>query len=345
VPRAADQQARIAAARRGSGVTMVPLETPGPLRTDLNAFTEKVFYEINPGTRFYENWHLETIAWHLQKCAEGKIKRLIITVPPRHLKSIYASVAFPALLLGQDPTRNVICVSYSNELSEKHARDFRMVVDSKWYRDLFKAMRISRRKDAALEVVTTKNGGRYATSVEGTLTGRGGDVIIIDDPIKPDKSMSEAERRTVNEWYPRTVSTRLNVMQRLHEDDLVGHVLGLEDWEVVNIPAIANEEMKYRTGDAWDDVYVRQAGELIDSRRMDEAAVDRAKRVLGTYNFSAQYQQNPQPIEGNLVKREWFGSSTPNYLPTPILMRCFIPGIPRPRLASSTTTRSAPSGG
>ena len=83
------------------------------LRSDLNAFTKKVFQEINPGAQFFENWHLKTIAWHLQKCAEGKKKRLIITVPPRHLKSIYTSVALPALLLGQDPTRNIVCVSYS----------------------------------------------------------------------------------------------------------------------------------------------------------------------------------------------------------------------------------------
>ncbi len=287
------------------------------LRNDFNAFIHKSFDEVNPTYRFYSNWHVETLAWHLQQCAEGNIKRLIVTVPPRHLKSICASVALPAWLLGRNPALNVICVSYTNELAGKHARDFRSVVASSWYRGLFRKMRIDRRKNAELEVVTTMNGGRYATSVEGTLTGRGGDVIVIDDPIKPDKVMSEAERQRVNEWFDRTVYTRLNskrdgviiiVMQRLHEDDLVGHVLEKDDWTVLNIPAIAPEAMEYRVGERWNEVYRRESGALIDLRREGEPQLEQLKRMLGSYNFAAQYQQNPMPIEGNLVKRAWFRS-------------------------------------
>ncbi len=285
------------------------------LRNDLSAFVHKVFTELNPVDEFYQNWHIETVAWHLQQCAEGKIKRLILTVPPRHLKSICASVALPAWLLGRNPALNVICASYTSELASKHARDFRSVVASSWYRGLFRKMRIDRRKNAELEVVTTKNGGRYSTSVEGTLTGRGGDVIIIDDPIKPDKVMSEAERQRVNEWFDRTVYTRLNskrdgviiiVMQRLHEDDLVGHVLEKDDWTVVNIPAIATEDTEYRVGDDPNPVYAREIGELIDPRRDGEEQLEQLKKMLGSYNFNAQYQQNPLPVEGNLVKQEWF---------------------------------------
>jgi predicted phage terminase large subunit-like protein len=168
-----------------------------------------------------------------------------------------------------------------------------------------------------MEIVTTRNGGRLSTSVEGTLTGRGGDVIIIDDPIKPDATMSEAERVAVNEWYRRTLYSRLNskrdgriviVMQRLHEDDLVGSLLEEEpeQWDVLRIPATASEPMTYRIGDAPDDVYHRAIGEVIDPRREDAAELERIQHRLGSINFTAQYQQEPQPFEGNMVKREWF---------------------------------------
>jgi len=290
------------------------------LRQNLYAFTRKTFQVGNPGATFRSNWQLQTMAWHLEKVAVGDIPRQMILVPPRHLKSISASVALPAWLLGRDPALKVVCVSYSKELAGKHARDFRSVVDAPWYKDLFPKMRIDRRKkDTEFEVVTTQNGGRLSTSIEGTLTGRGGDFIIIDDPIKPDSTMSEAERVRVNEWYRRTLYSRLDskrdgriviVMQRLHEDDLVGSLLEVEAerWNVLRIPAIATEPMTYRTGDDPDDVYHRAIDEVIDPRREDAAELDHIRHSLGTINFTAQYQQEPQPFEGNMVKREWFRS-------------------------------------
>jgi len=289
------------------------------LRGDFNAFIRKTFHHVDRSTPYRPNWHIEAIAHRLEQCATGEIKRLIITLPPRHLKSICASVAFPAWLLGRDPASNVVCVSYSNDLAAKHARDCRSVVEAPWYRDVFKGTRISRRKNTEVELVTTRNGGRYATSVEGTLTGRGGNVIIIDDPIKPDSVMSEAERQRVNEWFQRVVYTRLNdrsegviiiVMQRLHEDDLVGHVLDLDDWTVLNIPAIAEGRMDYRIGHRPGQIHTRAKGEPIDPRRESAEALADLKRMLGTYNFTAQYQQSPIPVEGNLVKHEWFRDYT-----------------------------------
>jgi predicted phage terminase large subunit-like protein len=287
------------------------------LRRDLTSFIEKSYRTVAPGADYHANWHIEAIAHELTRCADGKTRRLILTVPPRHLKSICASVAFPAWLLGRNPACNVVCVSYSNELAAKHARDCRSIVEAEWYKRIFGSTRISRDKNAVMEFVTTRNGGRFATSVEGTMTGRGGDVIIIDDPIKPDSATSEAERQRVNEWFQRTLYTRLNnrndgviiiVMQRVHEDDLVGHVLELDDWTVLNIPAIATERMEYRIGPDPEDVHVREENEVIDPRRQDREALAQLKRMLGSYNFAAQYQQNPVPVEGNLVKREWFQS-------------------------------------
>ena len=117
------------------------------LQNDLKAFIEKTFHHVDPSTRYRENWHIEAIAHYLDQCAKGEIKRLIITLPPRHLKSICASVAFPAWLLGRDPACNVVCVSYSNDLAAKHARDCRNVIEAPWYRKTFKGTRISRRKN------------------------------------------------------------------------------------------------------------------------------------------------------------------------------------------------------
>jgi hypothetical protein len=159
-----------------------------------------------------------------------------------------AKFAFPAFVLGHNPTRRIICVSYSGDLAKKHANDFRAVVEAPWYRGLFPGARIGQ-KDSETEIQLTARGFRFATSVGGTLTGRGGDLIIIDDPLKPDDAYSETKRNTCNEWYKNTLLSRLDdkrtgaiiiVMQRIHMDDLAGFVTGQSDeWEVLNLPAIA----------------------------------------------------------------------------------------------------------
>jgi len=154
-------------------------------RTNLNAFVWKTFVTLSPGQTFVRNWHLEAIAYQLERVRRGEIDRLIINMPPRSLKSIMASVAFPAFILGLDPTRRIICVSYSGDLAKKHANDFRAIVDAPWYQDLFHETRIGQ-KDSEIEIETTARGFRLATSVGGTLTGRGAEIIIIDDPLKPD---------------------------------------------------------------------------------------------------------------------------------------------------------------
>ncbi len=153
------------------------------LRQDFAAFTEKSFGAVSPSDQFSPNWHIELIADRLMQCHRGELKRLIITVPPRSLKSICASVAYPAWLLGRDPTCRIICASYGQDLAAKHARDCPTVMNSPWYRQVFPKTRFDRRNEHDLE--TTRKGGRYATSVSGSLTGRGGRVIIIDDPMKP----------------------------------------------------------------------------------------------------------------------------------------------------------------
>src|SRR5256884_5477263 len=222
------------------------------LRLDLGYFTQLCFCELNPQAAFLPNWHIEVIAAKLAAVRAGKIRRLIINLPPRHLKSLLASIAFPAWCLGLDPSAQILCVSYAQDLADKLARDCRAIMMSPWYRRIF-STRLAPHRQAVQEFITTRQGYRLATSTGGVLTGRGADLILIDDPSKPEEALSKARRQAANEWYDHTLYSRQNdkqrgaiviIMQRLHEDDLVGHVLGQEQWEILSFPAIAekNEE-------------------------------------------------------------------------------------------------------
>ena len=162
------------------------------------------------------------------------MKRLVVNVPPRHLKSLAASVALPAWLLGHDPTLAIVNVTYGQDLSDKFARDCRAIMTSDWYQALFATRLNSPRGRRSRSSRRPRGGFRLATSVGGVLTGRGADVIIIDDPLKPADALSESRRAGANDWFDWTLYPRLNdkqkgaiviVMQRLHEDDLAGHVL------------------------------------------------------------------------------------------------------------------------
>src|ERR1700738_2389662 len=169
------------------------------LATDFRFFVYYVFVLLRPGILFKPNWHIHAMAHKVSQVASGEVKRLIITVPPRNLKSIIASVALPAWYLGPNPSERVVAVSYSAELAKTHANDFRRVVTDPIYQAVFPNMRLARETDS--EIHTTLRGRRYATSIQGTLTGRGANLFIIDDPLKPGDAESEVSRERVLEWY------------------------------------------------------------------------------------------------------------------------------------------------
>jgi predicted phage terminase large subunit-like protein len=282
------------------------------LRRDFVSFIRRSFETVVPGEKLHLNWHIRAMAHELDQVRAGKVKRLIITVPPRHLKSITASVAFPAFILGHDPAKKIVAVSYSNELTIKHAGDFRAVMKSDWYRRVFPATRTSPEKDTEFELLTTKRGYRYATSVGGTLTGRGGNIIILDDPMKTKDAMSESARTSVIRWFESTLLSRLNlksedaiivVMQRLHADDLVGQLLEKGGWQHLNLPAIA--EVAERIAIGGGKYHWRKTGQVLDPIREPEHVLKSLRDSMGTLDFSAQYLQRPIPAEGNLIKREW----------------------------------------
>ena len=285
------------------------------LADDFRVFLSFVFDTVCPERRFRETWLVKAMVHASEGIMGGKTKRLIVTVPPRHLKSIVFSVALPAYLLGRDPTKRIICVSYSTELAIKHALDFRAVVNSPWYRRAFPRARISREKDTQQESMTTARGYRYATSVGGTLTGRGADIIILDDPQKPDEAQSEAQRRTVGEWYDTTLLTRLDdksrgavvlVMQRVHEDDLAGRLLEKGGWRHLKVPAIADGDERIPLGGR--RFHRRELGDVIDPHGDSYDSLMDMKRSMGELFFSAQYQQEPIPAAGNLIKAAWLKS-------------------------------------
>ena len=283
------------------------------LRDDLATFVEKSFVTLEQGAVYQENWHIQHLCWQLERVARGDVRRLIINVPPRSMKSITVSVAFSAWLLGRDPTKKVMAISYAEEFARKLSVDTRTVMASDWYRKAFPEFAFSGRP-RNLQLNTTLGGYRFAAGMNGSILGRGADLILIDDPIKATDALSEAERRRVNEAFDNTIRTRLNdkvrgaiviIMQRLHEDDLVGHVLDKDDWEVVSIPAIAPEDKLYQLSDHATDVHVRRAGDVLHPSREPRDILEQIRRAQGSLTFSSQYQQEPLPLGGNIVKREW----------------------------------------
>lgn len=284
-------------------------------RADLLTFVQRVFRALEPGTIFESNWHYEHICWVLQRVIRGEIRRLIINVPPRSGKSLMASVAWPLFLLGHDPTKRVICVSHTEDLARKFSIDRRAVALQPWYGNVFPGMRLTSSRPRDLELITTERGGILATGVGGGILGRGADVIVVDDPIKGIDALSEAERRRVAEFYDNTLVTRLNdkrkgvvviIMQRLHQDDLVGHVLERDDWEVVSLPAMAVADSIYQLSDTSGDVHHRREGDLLHPQREPIEVLEQVRRSQGSLTFQAQYQQQPVPPGGNIIQRSWF---------------------------------------
>src|SRR5271167_1392934 len=295
-------------------------------RLDFAAFAQQCFRELNPLTPLAMNWHVEVMTAKLAAVYRGEIRRLIINVPPRYLKSLLGSVAFPAWCLGRRPGTQIICASYAQDFADKLARDCRRIIMCDWFERAFPT-RLSAQRQAVGEFETTQQGCRLATSVGGVLTGRGADLIIIDDPLKPEEALSQAQRQAANDWFDHTLYSRLNdkrngkivvIMHRLHEDDLVGHVLAQEDWDVVRFPAIAEEDETWEVETLWGPRYfTRRRGEALHPEREPPEMLEQIRRTIGEYNFAGQYQQAPAPQGGGMVKAAWFRSYAPNERPDP----------------------------
>jgi len=281
-------------------------------RTQLSMFLIKCFETLHPGQPpLHVAWYLKAICHSLENVAGGGRKRVVITVPPRHLKSITASVAFVAWLLGRDPGLKIMVASYSEDLARLHASQCRTIMESDWYRALFPGTQIRSR---GLELGTTANGVRKAVSVGGSITGFGADLIIIDDCMKADEVRSQTKRDEIKSWFENTLVSRLNdkgtgsicsIQQRLHEDDLPAYLLE-KGYEHLNLPSIAEKHERIALADGrWHE---RSPGGILNPDRENAELLSELRRELGPVVFSAQYQQEPVTPEGNLLRLEWFGT-------------------------------------
>lgn len=279
------------------------------LRLDFGFFLRRAFDELGGQESYSHTWHIDAVINQLDLIRAGENRRLLLTMPPRHLKSRIVSISWVAWMLGHNPALSFLCVSYGQDLSEDYASDCLRIMDSRWYRNAFPSTVIRRR--AVHDIRTTAGGRRMATSVDGPTTGFGADIIIVDDPMKGQDALSQAVRDKVARWFDETLSQRLNnqlygsiivVMQRLHEGDLVGVLKERDGWHELSLPAIAieDEDVPLTRG----RVYRRRAGCALHPARLPLSELERRK-AANPYVFAAQFQQQPVPAHGNMIEAAW----------------------------------------
>jgi len=282
---------------------------------DFGGFVRQAWHILEPATPFLDNWHIDLIAEYLTLVRRREIRRLIVNIPPRHCKSLLTTVFFPCWVWTTEPHARFICSSYADSLSIKHSLDRRTLLSSPWYQSLW-GDQVSFREDANLksEFQNDARGHMIATSTGGSITGKGADFIVCDDPHNPLQALSEAERLTALRHFDITLSTRLDqpkkgaivvIMQRLHEDDLTGHLISGAGWDQLVLPAEAEVE-ETRKFPVSGRVHMRKPGELLWEERFDRKVLDQAKVRLGSYAYAGQYQQRPSPLEGGILQRAWW---------------------------------------
>ncbi|KCZ64595.1 phage terminase large subunit [Hyphomonas atlantica] len=277
-------------------------------RTDFRSFVRKAFSCLHPTKRLEEGWHLDAMGYHLQCVGEGSIRRLMISLPPRSLKSLITSVFWPVFIIGNDPAKTVLAVSHSLELAVKLSNLARQLISHPDIQEIFPSLKGVLTKDSEREFTTLQGGGRIAVSVDSNVTGRGGDVIIIDDPLDASDADNETACFAVNKWIDETLSTRTNnpattpivlVMQRLSIYDPAAHLAEQEDWSQLSFPAIAvrNERIPIGRGLFHD----RKIGDLLHPERYPLEYLEKQRRIMGHRAFEAQFQQNPLPDGGGII--------------------------------------------
>ncbi len=290
------------------------------MRRSLKEFTKSSWQAIEPGRDFYDNWHIDAVSDHLQAVVEGDIKRLIINIPPRHMKSISVAVALPAWAWTIQPEKKFLYASYAGSLSIRDSVKCRRLLDSRWYKEHFgETFKLTSDQNQKQRFENNKTGARIATSVDGALTGEGGDIIVIDDPHNVRESESSTVREGVLEWWDQAMQTRLNdpktgafiiIMQRVHENDLTGHILSNElgdEWDHLCLPAryeIGHPTITRSTLNFFDPR--TEEGELLWPDRIDDKTLANLERSLGSYAAAGQLQQRPMPKGGGILKAEWW---------------------------------------
>jgi len=273
---------------------------------------------------FMDGKPLHAVCEHLEAVCSGDIKRLIINIPPRMSKSSMTSVSFPAWVWAQrrtsptsGPGAHFLHASYSQMLSLRDSVKCRRLIESPWYQKYWgQNFRLTSDQNTKTRFDNSRTGSRLCTSVGSTLTGEGGDIIIIDDPNAAQEAFSEATIQTTIDWWDSALSTRLNnpktgafivIQQRLAEDDLTGHILSKDigDWTHLCLPMRYESDRSFVTSIGWQD-WRTQEGELLWPDRFGDDEVELLERTLGPYAAAGQLQQRPEVKGGGVIKREWW---------------------------------------
>lgn len=262
------------------------------------------------------NWHIEFLCDELQKLSESIIAReakpydLIINIPPGSTKSTIATIMWPAWLWVKDPTIRIITNSYSMDLSIEHSTKSRDIITSAKYKNLFPKVRIRKDKGQKTSYENTKTGARYSTSTGGTITGKHAHIIINDDPLNPGQAASDADRKKANE-HTKTLSSRkvdkantpmVTIMQRLHEEDVTGYLLGKKADTIKHICLPA--ELSKTTFPV--EVREKYVNGLLDPIRLGTAILQEARVDLGSTGYANQFDQSPTAAGGNIIKKNWY---------------------------------------
>lgn len=294
-------------------------------RRSLHRFVREAWRIVEPGTRFIDNWHIEAICEHLEAVTDGRILRLLINVPPGHMKSLIVSVFWPAWEWAARPEERSLFASYAADLAIRDSVKCRAIIDSEWYRKHYATdWELSSDQNVKSYFQNTRMGFRAALGVGGKTTGFRGDKIVVDDPLNAMDAFSEAARKSSIRWFTQAYSSRLNdkrtgkqvvIMQRLHEEDLAGYLLQQGDWEHLCLPTRYVPKRKSRTSIGWEDPRQKE-GDLLFPEMFPADVVDRIeKKELGSAGFAGQHQQAPAPAEGAIFKEAWFRRWTKATLP------------------------------
>ena len=284
----------------------------------LRDFVRVMWHAVEPGRRMTHGWTMDAICEHLEACADGQIKRLIINVPPGFAKSVLLCVYWPAWMWGprnQAHTR-FLCAAYSQSLTVRDNVRFKQVVQSDLYQRYWGGRFALSDTDASkIKFGNDKTGWKLASSVGGTITGERADFVLIDDPNAVNEAESEKVRTSTNQWLREVMPTRLSdparsgiicIQQRTHEEDATGTLLALDDeWCHLMVPMEYDPDRHCTTSIGWTDPR-SEPGELAWPERFPREVVERDKRIIGPYAVSGQFQQMPAPRGGAILSRDWW---------------------------------------
>jgi predicted phage terminase large subunit-like protein len=290
------------------------------LSGSLRAFTAGAWPVLEPGYQFHGGWHIDAIVEHLEACSRREIQRLIINIPPGHMKSLNVSVLWPVWWWTVEPHIRLLTTSYGDDLATRDALKSRRLIQSAWFRARFGGVfQLTGDQNQKTRYENDRTGYRIASSVGGTGTGERADVVLIDDPHKASEAQSDAKRQAVLDWHDLTIPTRLNepdrgvrvvVMQRLHESDLTGHLLARGGWEHLCLPAEYEPTHPF----VWPDDPRSIPGDLLWPTHVGPTALKNLKTELGPYGVAGQLQQRPAPAEGGILKTAWWRFYDPDNL-------------------------------